>query len=369
MRHLADFLRTQRDAIVETWLDAVASLPSATRLGRAVVRNSMPHMIDEVARTLGSEVSLGAAVDSVAIAHAKQRFAHGYDLREVITEYQLLRRAIVERYASEARDLEQDVRSHVFAVAQLDAILDAAVADAIDGFIVERDRARDLFLSILGHDLRGPLQALLVGCDSMVERSESLGPELVRKMGVRMGASGRRMAMMIHDLLDFTRAHMGGGIPIALGPVDLHDVIDDVVEELSIAHPNRVIEVRTSDDGGGLRGEWDRERVAQALANLVGNAIQHGRDPIVVEGRGRASSIGLEVSSGGAIDADLVGQIFRPFSRVREVSAGGSAKGGLGLGLYIVAEIARAHGGRVEAAVVDGDRSRFAICLPRQVPG
>jgi signal transduction histidine kinase len=199
--------------------------------------------------------------------------------------------------------------------------------------------ARDLFLGILGHDLRSPLGAITMAASSLL-RGKALG-EAERRGLERIQASAARIHQLIDDLLDFTRARFGAGFPLEPAPVDMGEICCRIVDELRTAHPERQIGFRRHGD---LHGRWDGERVAQVVANLLGNAISHGGDPIAVEADGSGERVRVAVSNGGApIPEDRRATLFEPFRR-------GGDSTGIGLGLFIAREIVRAHGGTIEAS-------------------
>lgn len=170
------------------------------------------------------------------------------------------------------------------------------------------------------------------------------------------------MRRMIDDLLDLTRARLGGGIAVRREPGDLEAPIARMVEECMAAHPDRPIDWQPSGD---LTGEWDADRLAQAAGNLLGNAMIHGTagEPVVVRlaGSDRAS-VTLSVANGGRIPNDLLPHVFDPFRSREEGHARGD---GLGIGLYIVQQIAVAHGGSIEVASGADNRTVFTLHLPR----
>ena len=366
MRALADFLRSHRERIVERWTREVQALPSASGRSRQVIRNHLPRVLDQLASTLEQRAGQDGSAQSAPSVHARERFAEGYDVREVVAEYEILRRTFLESYAAEADELGADARARIRAIAQLDAIIDSAIGDAVDQFVASRDRARDVFVSILGHDLRAPLQSILFAAEAILDRSEALSPTLLLRFAGRVRTSAKRMGDMIGDLLDFTRAHLGGGIPIAPVPVDVRALIREVVDELAVSHAERRIECRARSARGDFRGTWDPIRITQAITNLVGNALEHGDDPIVVEPIDRGPSIAIEVRNHGELAPDAVGGLFRPFAQLGTPARGPRA--GLGLGLYIVSEIAHAHHGGVEVESKDGGTT-FRLWLPRAANG
>jgi PAS domain S-box-containing protein len=232
---------------------------------------------------------------------------------------------------------------------------------AID--ITERKRmevARDRLVGILGHDLRNPLSAIMLA--SKMLQSGALTEESRERVVCRIENSANRMSKMISDLLDFTRGHLGEGIPIEKASCDLGAIFRDVVDELQTAHPELRVDMRTSGD---VVGEWDRERLAQAASNLIGNAVEHrvAGTPIVVDlaADDRAARFRVENRVEAPIAPEVLKTLFEPFRRAECPTA---AKGGLGLGLYIAREIVRAHRGTIRAL---SDGQSFAIVghLPR----
>ncbi|MFT3717623.1 response regulator [Pseudorhodoferax sp.] len=230
-------------------------------------------------------------------------------------------------------------------------------------------RLHELFTAMLGHDLRGPLSAITMAAELLARRPD----EHVRTVGQRLLRSSRWMGRMIEDMLDLARTRQGGGMPIARSRFDLAALGARVVQEHQLAWPGRAVELQAQ---GALHGEWDEDRLTQVLSNLLGNALRHGSDAVPVQLRldgDDARQVRIAVRNGGEIPADVLPHIFDPFRSGRARPApqgaprgGGSGRAdGLGLGLYIVQEIVRAHGGQVQAAC-GGGATTFTITLPRQ---
>ncbi len=221
-------------------------------------------------------------------------------------------------------------------------------------------RLNEMFTAMLGHDLRGPLSAIVMGAILLEKKATD---ETTRRSAARTLASAKRMSRMIVEMLDLARARLGGGIPIRRQRVDMRAVVEQAIDEQRPAAPDRPIEFHCEGD---LEGEWDPDRCAQLAANLVGNAIEHGDAAFAVEctvdGTGR-DEITLSVSNAGSIPPPLIPHLFDPFRSREAYRAQGE---GLGLGLYIVEQIARAHGGQVEVTSgAQDDRTTFRVRLPR----
>jgi signal transduction histidine kinase len=299
----------------------------------------------------------------------------GYDLRQVVAEYRSLRRIIAEMYAT-GGVISAESRPKIRPLEVMHEAIDHAIADAVDQYAIERDRSREMFISILGHDLRDPLGNIAFGAHFLLgDVRDQLPPAAVRTLERIASASGR-MERMIDDLLDFARGRLGSGLPIVPVRLDARHLIAETVRDIAHAHPARDIQCRAVSATGDFNVVWDGDRIAQALANIVGNALSHGTDPVVIEPIDNGDSITLAVQNGGEIPVHVLPRLFDPF-----VSAGGErrandsdARGGpdrrrgnLGLGLYIVHEIAVAHRGTVTAES-EGGRTTFRLKLPRRTP-
>ncbi|HSQ66612.1 MAG TPA: HAMP domain-containing sensor histidine kinase [Polyangiaceae bacterium] len=216
----------------------------------------------------------------------------------------------------------------------------------------------DMFAAILGHDLRTPLSAIKMSAELIVRESEDA--RTLRLAG-RILSADDRMTRMIEQLLDFARVRQGRGIELKVTSADLVEISRPVLEELGDANPQARIELSVFGD---LTGNWDPDRLAQVVSNIVGNAVQHGAlgSPIRVELNGtEAGVVRLRCRNSGAIPAEALPTLFEPFKRPLPRRTG---KKGLGLGLFIAREIVHAHGGNI--AVQSHDTTTFEITLPRE---
>jgi PAS domain S-box-containing protein len=219
---------------------------------------------------------------------------------------------------------------------------------------------REKLLGIVSHDLRNPLQAIVTS-GQLLQRQEPLSESQQKKVA-RILTSARWMDRLIRDLLDFARVRGGGSLPIQRRRGSLEDTCRAVVDELRAAHPERSLLLEVSGD---MRGEWDMDRLAQLVGNLLVNALTHGtaQEPVRVRVKGEGPEVALEVANQGQpIPSELVSRIFEPFTRA---SSGGEVLKGVGLGLFIVHEIVTAHGGCISVSSTEEAGTEFRVRLPR----
>jgi signal transduction histidine kinase len=220
-------------------------------------------------------------------------------------------------------------------------------------------RLREEFIAVLGHDLRNPLSSVITGSAFLLDISDEARHRTILE---RIHSSGQRMARMIDDVLDFARGRLGGGIAVA--PEQVHDVAEvagRVVAEIAGAHPECTLRVTYRNTGPA---QVDPGRVGQMMSNLVANAVQHGApgEPVDVAVEGNAGAVRFAVTNRGEpIPAELLPRLFQPYVR----GVGSRPRAGLGLGLYIASEIARAHGGSIEVSSTPEAGTTFTAVLPR----
>lgn len=220
-------------------------------------------------------------------------------------------------------------------------------------------RFSELFSGILAHDLRNPLNTVVMGTEIL---AKTVTDDRERRTVDRMRSAETRMTRMIDQLLDLTLARSGGGIAIARAEMDLADLSRAIMSELAVAHPSRRIELTCA---GETRGHWDHDRLAQVLSNLLGNALTHGEPDGVVAMRidgGDSASVRVETHNLGTIPAELLPSLFDPFRRATPQKAPAR---GLGLGLYITKLVVDAHGGTVDVSSSADAGTRFGVTLPR----
>lgn len=229
----------------------------------------------------------------------------------------------------------------------------------------EEARFQERFIGVLGHDLGNPLAAVRLSSAALLAR-DTLPPD-VRRVVARIDGSAERMARLVKQLLDFTRARMAGGIPLRPHEVSMEDVCRRIISELEPAHPECGVCLEVD---GESRGVWDEERLGQVLSNLLGNALQHSPEGSSVRVRLAAKDSlfqRVEVHNGGPpIPESLRPRLFSPFHGVPPEPGQPKPKHqGLGLGLYIVSQIVTAHGGWLDVASSADTGTCFSVTLPR----
>jgi hypothetical protein len=223
----------------------------------------------------------------------------------------------------------------------------------------ERETAelREQFIAVLGHDLRTPLGAILSGTEVLARRLDSSAE---RQVVERIRRSARRIAALVDDVVDFTRGRMGSGIPLDLREhEDIGAVLEQVIDELHGIYPERRLECAIAP---GLALRCDPQRLAQLLSNLLKNALVHGdpQRPITVTATIDGQSFILSVTNEGPdLNPAVIAQLFKPYWR----ASSRAGDEGLGLGLYIVDQIALGHGGAIRVRSSEG-RTSFSFSMP-----
>ena len=260
-------------------------------------------------------------------------------------------------------DLREANEQMVSATIRAQELADAAEAARARAEESERElrevaEFRELFIGIVGHDLRNPLGSIGMSAASLLQRG--CLDEQDQKRARRIIASSERMTKMISQLLDLTRARLGGGFPLEPKPTDLRQVCSSVIDEFEAA-------IRLEVDGD-VTGTWDPDRLAEALSNIAGNAIEHAAPgtAVVVKAHAEEPEVVVEIiNQGDPIPGDVLPFIFEPFRRAKPHEK--STTGNLGLGLYIAKQIVRSGHGTLVAYSVDGTTT-FLMRLPRHPP-
>ncbi|MBA3818042.1 MAG: HAMP domain-containing histidine kinase [Deltaproteobacteria bacterium] len=350
---IAAQLRLHQHAVTTRWeAEVVREVPVLATLPRATLIDHLPEFLEGLARWIeGDSEGARAGFDALAEGHAVLRQAGGIEIQALTAEYATLRRVIVEQLLEVASPAEL-----ADGIVSLNAGLDLAVREGVHRYASARDEVRERFIAILAHDLRDPLAAVELSA-SMLARTEL--PAVQQKLVSRIASGSRRMERMINDVLDFARGRLSGGIPIVPVVADMGDICRTALEEANASGSFAA----TLDLAGDLRGAWDPDRIRQALANLLRNARHHGGGVAVLrawESEDRHHVFTAVTNHGPLIPAHHLPHLFDPFTRPK-----GTRAAGLGLGLYIVRQIAIAHGGICRTTSTAEAGTTFLIEWPR----
>ncbi len=215
--------------------------------------------------------------------------------------------------------------------------------------------AKDRDIAILAHDLQTPLASIAAGTELMLRAAKD---QQTKTVGARVAQTVQRMSDMVSDLTDYARVGQGP-IPVKARPLDLASLAAEVANDCRQLEGGERVQLQPVD--GDAQGEWDPDRLYQAVSNLVVNALRYGEGDVLVRTTGDGASVQLSVQNFGApIPSPRLNTIFEPFQR------GTDHRRGLGLGLYIVRAIVSAHGGSVEASSSPEAGTLFTVRLPRR---
>ena len=370
---LNEFVLQNIEPILIEWETFAATLlPAAGGMNSLALRDHAQQILEAVAKDLASPQTrdaqsekskgraprLSGAPETAAQTHAVLRAQSGFDVNQLVAEYRALRASVLRLWldgnSPEASDLEDLVR--------FNEAIDQAIAESVSFFSAKVDQARNLLLGMLGHDMRSPLDTIILTATHLTALNAGTSVSDAASRLIRSGAS---IKALLDDLVDFNRINLGLGIKLSLAHADLHALFADELEQLRGAHPTYQL---TLEVAGDVQGLWDGPRLQQMLRNLVVNAVTHGaRDKTVqVTVAGEESTVRIEVKNDGpAIERSVMDKIFDPLKRGVIEAPHRSTGAGLGLGLFIVREIVRGHEGRVEARS-DDTGTIFSVLLPRR---
>jgi signal transduction histidine kinase len=372
---LADFIRTNTEPILAEWVEFAATCsPAGTTMDVVALRDHAVAMLGHIVTDLETpqtkaeqtEKSKGKADgasddgDTAAETHGADRAESGFTVGEMVSEYRALRASVIRLWTKSCGKLEADDLEDLM---RFNEAIDQALAESITRHTGDIARSKEMFLAILGHDLRTPIGAVITSSQFMLDTGELVEPHLT--LTTRIARSARRMNQMVGDLLDFTRSQFGSGVPIVRAEMDMAKEVQHAIDEVTAAHPDALLKLETSGD---LRGNWDSARISQVLANLLGNAVQHGsaKTTIRITARGEAADVVLAVHNDGpAIPKSDLPDLFSPFKRLRSGEAPARATSNLGLGLYIVERIVTAHDGTIDVKSSATTGTTFTVRLPR----
>jgi signal transduction histidine kinase len=378
---LGGFIRDNMEPILQAWQDFARTIePPALTMDDVELRNHAHQMLLAFAADLATPQSeherankskgLGkrGPDDTAAETHAEARLLSGYTVVQLVSEYRALRSSVLTLWSADPR---RGQGSHMAEVTRFNEAVDQALAESIARYEFMVKQSQNMFLAILGHDLRNPLGTVVTGSSFMMQANDI--PAKYVLVATRMFNSAKRMSKLINDLIDFTRTHLGPGIPIRVKQGSLVAVCEEVVNELRTYHPEQLIELHVPPQ---LDAIFDDSRIAQVLSNLIGNAIQYGGPdaPVTVRVTSSDGNVVIAVNNRGqTIAPDKLSSVFDPMVRiaasVNPANSDYMERTSLGIGLFISREIVHAHGGQIALASTEADGTTFTVTMPRLPKG
>ncbi|MYM73404.1 GHKL domain-containing protein [Duganella sp. FT134W] len=375
---LSAFILENLEPILNEWEAFAASLAPLEDATKVELRDHAAAVLRVIATDLNTPqaehqsiakskgLALATKGNTAAQLHAEERVAAGFSGEQVMAEYRALRSSVLRLWALDAAiTTPADIQDMI----RFNESIDQAQTESMARYSRMLREAQNLFLAILGHDVRTPLGAVSMGAQVLL--MDQTLPSKALKVGLRILNSSKRMDAIVRDLLDFSTTHLGEGIPIDPRTVDLLEVCQHTIEEAKAFHPDRKFELKAE---GELTGAWDGQRMGQAFSNLISNAIQHSTPESVIRVSisGAANEVVYEVQNDAEVFSPTkLRTLFDPIKRfaIRPASERvGSRMQNLGLGLYVVKEIVNAHDGEVSVKSSKDDGVTFTVRLPKQVP-
>lgn len=369
---LSDFIQDQRGRILKDW-DAFAEsrIPATDRMSRVAVRDHAGQILDYILQQMrqrravekqdeqaSGEIKKESENENAAEIHGALRLAAGFDLVEMSAEFRAMRSNILTLWLSEHPGTVDNE-----GVVAFNQAIDTVMNDSLTSYTDKMSESQDLFLGIIGHDLRSPLGAIL-NCAQLLGR-DGTASDRQKLFLNQIQLSANAALSMVGDLLDLTRLRLGSGIPIRQEQCDLAPVLETVVAEQRAAHPGYAMELEYSTAGHGL---WDCGRLSQVFANIIGNAVKHGTPgmPIHIRLEEFEKEVVISVNNQGKpIPPELLPNLFDRMVTSKlgaETSVTGAS---LGLGLYITKEIVNGHAGQITVESTAEAGTTFAVHLPR----
>lgn len=368
------FIHARMDDILSEWAAFAATLlPAAAPMSDLALRDHARQILlaialdietaqnpeEQLQKSQGlSDDSDGA--DSPAAIHGALRQASNFSLLQLSAEFRALRATVLRLWLPQVQLMSASTADQMV---RFNEAIDQALAESVVTYSARADQMRELFLAILGHDLRAPLSGISLAGDMLT--LQPVTPDRAIELGRRIKRSTRLMATMVEDLIGYTRTQLGAGLPTTLADTDVGAICQAAADDAIATHPKRRFELSLA---GPLHGQFDGVRLHQLLTNLMINAAQHGDkdSPVRISAQGDQAAIRIDVHNlGPVIPADSIEAVFSPLVQLPgDEGDEARSRTSLGLGLFIAREIALAHGGAIVAASDAEHGTTFSVTLP-----
>lgn len=377
---LSRFIRTHLDDIVAEWEAFARTLVPEEHMTALALRDHCRDILlgvaddvdvvqttqERAAKSHGLEEP-AAGGDTAATTHGELRQVSGFNLIQLVAEFRALRASVLALWQRSA-EFEAGASAHDESMRFNEAI-DKALAESVESYSTQVASSRDMFLAILGHDLRAPLAVISVA--STILAKPDLTPAAKERAAAGIKRASQEMGRLITDLLEYTRSRLGAGIPVERSACDLGRICEETIESIRMNHPEQSFDLRVSGD---LHIDADGARLQQALSNLLNNAVQHGdrQAAVSLQADGGGDDVVLRVRNfGRPIRANVLPTLFEPLIQAPAGAAPNleeRSKTSLGLGLFIVREIVLGHDGTIDVESSEHTGTVFTARLPRRSP-
>jgi signal transduction histidine kinase len=316
---------------------------------------------EQTAKSRGEGERDSSDGDTAAETHADTRIVAGVGIDAMLTEYRALRASVLRLWANstdrqtDAEDLNQ--------ITRFNEAVDQAITESVARYTDQVDRSTNLFMGMLGHDIRNPLGTIRLATELLTRSGQ-----LTTASAQPIVNAAKRIQNIVELIIDFTRAQSAGVMPISMRPAELAGIFQNIVAETRVRHPSTAITLQGAEID--THGQWDEGRMGQLLSNLLENAILYGApgSPVAVTLTAEPEHVGFSVhNTGKVIPLHERERLFEPHRR-GDGAQEPQALNGLGLGLYICREIVRSHNGTLAVRSSEGQGTTFSGRLPRQQP-
>jgi signal transduction histidine kinase len=373
---LSEFILANREAILAEWeAFAKSCSPASSTMNVVSLADHANGMLTVIAADLNTPQGEAAQAakskglgESEAVTAAKEhgssRAESGFTIDQMVAEFRALRASVTRLWLQHEGVPDAE---HLDDLTRFNEAIDQALAESVVTYTQDLDQSKEMFLAILGHDLRSPLGAVIMSTSFMLETGGLAEPHLT--LTRQIANSSKRMQQMVGDLLDFTRSRLGAGIPIVRAPMSVGKTVHDVVEEVRASAPDRVIDI---DARAGVSVNWDCARISQAISNLLSNAVEHSPpgSVVTVRAEGLNGEVAIAVhNEGPPLSGDQLNGIFGSMKGAKKSTDPGATGplGHLGIGLYIAEQIVKAHEGRIEIDSTAASGTTFKMILPHDI--
>ena len=371
---LANFIRGAIEDIIAEWISfAGTRTPASTNMTKLALRDHIEQILNFIADDIESAQTRQEQVDkshgkgpdgtlTAAEVHASLRHTDGFNIDQMVSEYRSLRASVVKQWSAHNQSF---VPRDIYDLTRFNEAIDQAITESIAEYTRLIDHSRNMFLGILGHDLRNPIGAASMAAQALVRMAS---PDTRQKvLASQIVDTTERGIQILNDLLDLTRSSFGTEIPVVKAPMDMGQLGVQLVDEMRALSKDRDIQIKIAGD---TEGAWDKARIGQVFSNLLGNALQYSfeHSPVSVTVAGADDQISISVHNVGApIPADKIVTIFESLTRGQNVGIEEQGSTHLGLGLFIAKKIVTAHGGTISVVSSAEAGTTFTVQLPRHL--